>query len=130
MTPRRRSSRAAADRIAKCGHELPRCERALHVRAHTPVLRLYQFGRRWREEVQMIMRRLLTLGFLSLATLITAGSQSHADWSGTCSCKSEACHGRWELRAESMKGLRDQCIRRTGDNGFLSRVHRQHHRQA
>jgi hypothetical protein len=78
----------------------------------------------------MILRRFLVLGWLSLATLITAGSKSHADWSGICSCKSEACHGRWELRAESMKGLHDQCTRRTGDNGFLSRVHRRHRQQA
>jgi hypothetical protein len=78
------------------------------------------------ERSKMVLGRSLVLGCISLASLIAAAPQSYADWSGICSCKSEACHGRWELRAESMKGLHDQCTHRTGDHGFLSRVHRVH----
>jgi hypothetical protein len=68
------------------------------------------------------LKRNLVLG-LSLMSLFVSTSQSHADVIGTCSCKSDACHGRWELRAANMRGLRDQCIKHAGEHGLLSRVH-------
>jgi len=61
---------------------------------------------------------------LSLAGLLVASSPSYAEVLGTCSCKSDTCRGRWELRAANLKALRAQCRAKTDDRGLLSRVHR------
>jgi hypothetical protein len=71
----------------------------------------------------MLLKRNLVIG-LSLISLFVSASQSHADVIGTCSCNSDACHGRWELKAANMRSLHDQCIKHAGEHGLLSRVHR------
>jgi hypothetical protein len=75
----------------------------------------------------MCVRRAIALGCFSLGMVVAAASQSYAEWTGTCSCKSEGCHGRWQLRAASVEDLHHLCSRRTDEHGFLSRVHRVHH---
>jgi hypothetical protein len=72
----------------------------------------------------MLLKICLVLG-LSLGALFGAVSVSRADVLGTCSCGSNACRGRWELRAENIRSLREQCIMHAGPHGRLSRVHRQ-----
>jgi hypothetical protein len=71
----------------------------------------------------MLLKFCLVLG-LSLGALFGAVSMSRADVLGTCSCRSNACHGRWELKAENIRSLREQCITHAGAHGRLSRVHR------
>jgi hypothetical protein len=75
-------------------------------------------------EVQMISGRRFALVCLSLAGLFVASSPSRAEVLGTCSCKTDTCRGRWELRAANLKALRTQCRAKTDDHGLLSRVHR------
>jgi hypothetical protein len=74
--------------------------------------------------VQMISGRRFALVCLSSAVLLVASSSSRAEVAGTCSCKSDTCGGRWELRAANLKALRAQCRAKTDDRGLLSRVHR------
>jgi hypothetical protein len=72
----------------------------------------------------MDWRRGSVLLLLALASVLGTSAISRADVIGTCSCRSENCNDKWELRAASMTGLRAQCRAKSAGHGFLSRVHR------
>jgi hypothetical protein len=59
--------------------------------------------------LKMSVRSSVVPGCLALAILVAAASQSHAEWAGICSCKSDACHGRWQLKASNVRDLHNQC---------------------
>jgi hypothetical protein len=90
--------------------------------ATTPGIKLERFD--------MTSRRVNVLvSILVLAGVVGTSSISRADVTGTCSCNSATCHGRWELRATNMTALRAECHAKVGEHGFLSKVHRISHSQ-